>query len=163
MAEESAPGEQLIEHLNAELECLQALDASLADEARALRALDLEAVLDCARRKERVAERHQLLAEERRARLDAVCPGASNLSAVCAGAEPAVGEAIGALQRRMIPLVQSIAMHRAANAAYAETGRAAIEGALRRVQRAHAGARTTYAADGRVQAGTPRSGVARRA
>lgn len=163
MAEESAPGEQLIEHLNAELECLQALEAALVDEARALRVLDLEAVLDCARRKERVAERHQVLAEERRARLDAVCPGATNLSAVRAGVEPGLGEAIAALQQRLIPLARSVMMHREANQAFAETGREAIEAALRRVQRAHAGPRTTYAADGRVQAGTPRAGVQRRA
>ncbi|MCA9558450.1 MAG: hypothetical protein KC583_07805, partial [Myxococcales bacterium] len=70
--------------------------------------------------------------------------------------------ALAARQERLRTLTAGIGEQQRLNTVFARAARELVQGRLKVVQRAHAGPRTVYGADARIQTGTPRRGVERR-
>jgi flagellar biosynthesis/type III secretory pathway chaperone len=156
------PIERLCAHLDAEVAALEALDALLRDEASALRRMDADGVLAITDQKVRLLERHQLLAAERMAVLQAVAPEARTVGQARAQVDAAGSAALAERQERLRALTAAIGDQQRLNTVFARAARELVQGRLKVVERAHAGARTVYGADARIQTGVPRRGVDRR-
>ncbi|MCA9540507.1 MAG: flagellar protein FlgN [Myxococcales bacterium] len=148
-------------HLDAERDRLQTLCTVLDEESAALRRMALDDIIDIAQRKQGLLEAHQVLAQARSARLAAI--GAQSLDECVARCSPAQAVRLAELRTSMAELARHATERNAWNHAFAESGRALVEGALRVVRRLHAGSSATYAANGQVTAGERRTRVDRRA
>ena len=158
-----AAPQALMDHLDAELACLESMCGVLEQEAAALRRLAVDEVLSASRDKERIIEEQQGLAHQRQARLDAVRPGASCLTEVQQGLPEDVAADIARRQSELRALVERVNEQHARNQTFAESAQELVGAHLKVVTRSHAGPRTTYGPKGNIDTGTPRRGLNRRA
>lgn len=161
--QKAAAPDALIEHLDAELACLEAMCGVLEHEAAALRRLAVDEVLDASRQKERILIDQANLAKKRQATLHAVRPGATCLTEVRDGLPDALAAQVAERQAELRALVEHVNEQHARNQRFAESARELVGAQLKLVTRTHAGARTTYGPAGNIETGTPRRGVDRRA
>lgn len=152
----------LFDHLEAERGHLIELCAALEDEARALRGMALDDLIATGRRKQRIGEAHAHLARDRRARIEAVVPDASGLSALIDALPAPDGERLGALRDTLQALLVQATRQNAWNRTFSETGKALIDATLRVVGARTAGPSATYGGNGRVAAGERRTRIDRR-
>lgn len=153
----------LLDALDDERRHLEALCAALEDEGRALRTLSLDELIDAGRRKARAADEQAHLAARRLARLHAVDPTATTLGALAARLAPPDRDRLDAHRDTLRALLDRAAAQNHDNHAFAETGRALIDGTLRVLRGRAAGASATYGNTGRIRAGERRAVVDRRA
>lgn len=150
--------EALMDHLDAEAACLEAVAVALTQEATALRRMDRESVEASARAKATACEAHAHLAERRAARLQAVCPQSSpkTLSALLESVEPdGIApihiERLHALRNRLRAGLAEVDCLQRLNVASAESGLAAVRGARRLIARMGAGGSATYSRAGAIE------------
>jgi hypothetical protein len=146
--------EELLSHLDAEVECLVELEACLLSEQVALRRLDIEALLATAARKANAVEQQAFLAGQRGGILSKVL-GPDDprcISAVTVRVNDIEKATLEARRAKLESLVRRVHRLQAMNEAYAETGRQTVSGALHRLVRRRAGPDATYGSDARVHA-----------
>ncbi|MCK6572149.1 flagellar protein FlgN [Myxococcota bacterium] len=146
--------EELLSHIDAEVDCLVELESCLLSEQVALRRLDAEGLLAAATRKAQIVDRQFGLSTRRAELLDALLgPDEPRcLSAMLHRAASADHAGLVARRTRLEALVRRVQRLQAMNQAYAETGRQTVSGALARLLRRRAGPEAVYGADGRVHA-----------
>jgi len=153
--------EELLSHIDAEVDCLVELESCLLSEQVALRQLDGDALLAAATRKAQIVDRQAAMGARRGQLLEAVL-GPDDprcLSAVLHRAAPAEQAGLTARRSRLEALVRRVQRLQAMNKAYAETGHQSVTSALARLARRRAGSEVVYGADGRVHAPDGRRAV----
>lgn len=155
--------EALFAHLATERDHLIALGEALDAEAQALRQLTLDALLDAGRRKAAAAEAHTHIARDRLALMHAVDPECDTLGALSARLGADARARLDGVRTELARLLESAAEKNAWNHAFAESGKALIQGTLRVMRGRAAGSSATYGKQGRIVAGERRGRVDRRA
>lgn len=145
---------ELFAHLGEERRLLESLVELLEDEARALCAMDLDALSGLAARKQTLVDTQAWVTAQRTQKLAAFGDDApTTLSAL----EPTLDEAqaaeLDALRQAMRRAAQRAAELNTKNELFAESGLQLVSGVLRIVSRAHAGISSTYSADGHYRVG----------
>jgi flagellar biosynthesis/type III secretory pathway chaperone len=145
---------ELFAHLIEERRLLESLVEVLEHEARALCAMDLDALLGLATRKQTLVDSQVWVTAQRTEKLAAFGDDApTTLSALSATLDEEPAAELDALREAMRRAAARAAEVNVQNELFATSGLQLVSGVLRIVSRAHAGNSSTYAADGCYRVG----------
>ena len=145
---------ELFAHLGEERRLLESLVELLEDEARALCAMDLDALSGLAARKQALVDTQAWVTSQRTQKLAAFGDDApTTLSELMPTLDEEQAAEMDTLRQAMRNAAGRAAEVNRQNELFAQSGLQLVSGVLRIVSRAHAGNSGTYAADGHYRVG----------